>query len=210
VSINCLVLGESGTGKTCSLRNLPAETTAIIQTLKKPMPFRANELSKKARVADEVQNMLGMITSAVAAGNKIVIVDDAQFLMAHEFFRRADEKGFDKFSQLGANAVRLLRSSLDFADDVRVYFLWHTEIADGRTKAKTIGKLIDDKYTVEGAFSIVLRTLVTDEGYFFSTKNSGFDTVKTPYGMFDNQYIPNDLKAVDDAIVAYYGIGGVE
>ena len=89
----------------------------------------------------------------------------------------------------------------------RVYFLSHTDTDEsGRTRAKTIGKLLNEKITVEGLLTIVLRTAVINGSYVFSTRNSGADTVKTPMDMFVDEHIPNDLAAVDAAIVAYYGL----
>ena len=94
-------------------------------------------------------------------------------------------------------------------DDKIVYFLHHTETdANGREKAKTIGRMLDEKITVEGMFTIVLKTVVQDGKYLFQTHNSGQDTVKSPMGMFEGDYIENDLAAVDKAIREYYDIGG--
>ena len=87
-----------------------------------------------------------------------------------------------------------------------VYFLMHTDVSDdGRIRAKTIGKMLNEKITLEGLFTIVLRTSVTDGVYSFRTVNSGSDTVKAPMGMFDAALIDNDLKAVDTIIREYYG-----
>ena len=92
--------------------------------------------------------------------------------------------------------------------DVIVYFLHHTETDGntGRIKAKTIGKMLDNYVTLEGKFTIVLKTVVKDGQYYFSTQNNGMDTVKSPMGMFEEELIVNDLKMVDDTIREYYGI----
>jgi hypothetical protein len=92
-------------------------------------------------------------------------------------------------------------------DHKRVYFLSHIDRdPQGNEKVKTIGKLLDEKITVEGLFTIVLKTSVRDGKYFFTTHNSGSDTVKTPLGMFTEELIPNDLDAVDTVICSYFGI----
>lgn len=204
MSVNCLVIGESGTGKSTSLRNLPLDNTAIIQVVAKPLPFRA---SFKTKVAGSIDLVISMIQGAVGAGRKIIVIDDVQYLLVGEFMSRAKEKGYDKFTDLGLNVWKLLQASLALPADVRIYLLWHTEFhPDGRIKAKTVGKMLDEKVTIEGMFSIVLRTCVQDGAYSFITQNQGNDTTKSPYGMFGSALIPNDLAKVDAAICDYYGI----
>ena len=91
--------------------------------------------------------------------------------------------------------------------DKIVYFLAHVERdANGNEKMKTIGKLLDEKITIEGLFTIVLKTVVQDRHYQFATQTNGQDTVKTPMGMFGDLLIENDLKMVDSTIREYYGI----
>ena len=138
----------------------------------------------------------------------VVVIDDFQYVMSNEFMRRSDEKGFEKFTDIGRNAWNVLRAATDLADNRRVYILAHTATDDlGRTKLKTIGKLLDEKITPEGMVTTVLRTVVRDGQYFFATQNSGSDTTKSPMGLFDDLLIPNDLAAVDAAICDYYQIG---
>lgn len=208
MSINCLIIGESGTGKSTSMRNLKPEKTAIIQTVGKPLPFRDRGLA--AKVAPTVDQAIDMMHRAVQSGREIIIIDDVQYQMAGEFMNRSKERGFDKFTDIGANMWRLLQTTLGMPQHVRVYLLWHAENYDGRVKAKTIGKMIDEKITLEGMFSIVLRTYVKDGVYSFLTQNSGNDTVKSPFQMFDSVLIPNDLVKVDEAICSYYQLGKPE
>jgi hypothetical protein len=138
---------------------------------------------------------------------KVIVLDDFQYVMANEFMRRSQEVGFQKFSDIGRNAWDILNAATNLPDDVRVYILGHSVSDDyGHTKCKTIGKLLDDKITVEGMFSLVLKTVVQGGEYSFATHNSGTDTIKTPMGMFEDDNIPNDLAAVDAAITAYYEI----
>ncbi|MDE9448107.1 ATP-binding protein, partial [Xenorhabdus bovienii] len=141
-------------------------------------------------------------------GKTTIIVDDFQYLMANEFMRRSEEKSFDKFTEIGSHAWNVIDNAIrQTPDNLRIYFLSHTEETQiGKVKMKTIGKMLDEKITVEGMFTIVLKTLVKDGQYFFTTQNSGFDTVKSPMGLFDSFEIENDLKAVDDAICEYYNL----
>ncbi|STZ82997.1 Uncharacterised protein [Bergeriella denitrificans] len=127
--------------------------------------------------------------------------------MANEFFRRSHEKGFEKFAEIGRLAFDIINLAQSLPDHIRVYFLWHTETdAFGKTKAKTVGKMLDEKYTPEGVFTIALKTVVNQGQYQFATRNSGNDTVKAPIGMFEHELIDNDLAEVDRAICDFYDI----
>lgn len=202
MGIGVMVLGESGTGKSTSLRNFSSEEVSIINVEGKPFPFK----SQFKRVvntdnATQITNLLRQTKS------KIVVIDDAQYIMANEFMRRSSERGFDKFTEIGVNFFNVIDVVKTLPTETIVYFLMHTEeTSTGTVKAKTIGKMLDEKISIEGKFSIVLKTKVQDGRYCFSTQNSGYDTVKTPMGMFNQVLIDNDLKAVDTAIRQYYGL----
>jgi hypothetical protein len=125
--------------------------------------------------------------------------------MANEYMRRSDERGYDKFTEIAKNFWELITMVASLPHDKVVYFLSHIETdATGKEKIKTIGKMLDEKITVEGLFTIVLKTKVQDGKYSFSTQNNGNDTVKSPIGMFSATEIDNDLKAVDVAVREYY------
>lgn len=212
MSIATLIIGESGTGKSTSLRNLDPANTLLIQVIKKPLPFRSAGWSyfdreKKAGnifVTDQWNEILAI---ARKTQRKIIVIDDFQYMLANEFMRRSDERGFDKFTEIGRHAWEVITELSKLADDVRVYILSHSnESENGTVKMKTIGKLLDEKIAPEGMFTIVLRTVVSDGNYQFSTVNSGSDVVKSPIDMFEEHRIDNDLLAVDSAIRAYYGI----
>lgn|SRR5574337_37540 len=208
MSIAAFILGESGTGKTTSLRNLKPAETLLIQSIKKPLPFRS---SGWAYVSKDGGNMIVSDQSAtiISAMQKtrrpVIILDDYQYILANEFMRRTEERGYDKFTEIGRHAWDILCAAAALPDHVRVYILSHTETSEsGRIKAKTIGRMLDEKITLEGMFSIVLRTSVINGQYLFSTRNNGHDTTKTPLGLFEQEHIDNDLSSVDAAIVDYY------
>lgn len=211
MSIATMVLGESGTGKSASMRMLLPEETMLIQVVRKPLPFRASNWAYRTKgVAGNIfhtDDWSRVIDYMTKTARKVIVLDDFQYLLANEFMRRSDEKGFDKFTDIGRHAWEVLNAAANLPDDVRVYILAHTQTDDfGHTKAKTIGKLLDEKITIEGLFSIVLRTHAQGGQYQFSTRNSGSDTVKSPMGLFDDDLIDNDLAAVDAKICDYYGI----
>ena len=200
------VMGESGTGKSTSLRNFQKGEASVINVSKKPLPFRHTlSVFKK----DNYQEVQAMIKRAQA---KSVVIDDAQYLMAFEYMHRAKEKGYEKFTDIGANFFNLTQTATALPDDKIIYFLFHIErTKDGNEKCKTIGQLLDEKITLEGLFTIVLKTVVLLDGnnqrqFCFATVNNGSDTVKTPMGMFTEPLIPNDLKVVDTVIREYYGM----
>ncbi|HHF5434777.1 ATP-binding protein [Haemophilus influenzae] len=212
MSIATLILGESGTGKSTSLRNFNPEKTLLIQVIQKPLPFRPKGwqiYNKEARkgnivVTDNADQICRIIEKT---GSEIIVIDDYQYIMANEFMRRGTEKGYDKFTDIGVNAWKVCDLATKLPPNKRVYILAHTQSDDyGRTKIKTIGKMLDEKITLEGMFTICLRTAVKDGMYQFSTQNNGSDTVKSPMGLFDKPFIDNDLALIDGIICDYYGI----
>ena len=206
MSISTIILGESGTGKTTSIRNLNPDEVALIQVIKKPLPFRSTGWTPY--VTDNWEKIIKGMNLAVEKGRKIIVIDDFQYVMANEFMRRSQERGFDKFTEIGNHAWEIFNVAGTLPDDVRVYLLSHTQESDnGTVKLKTIGKMLDEKITPEGMFTIVLRTVVSDGQHFFRTRNSGNDTVKSPIGLFETDIIDNDLAFVDKEICNYYSIG---
>ena len=202
MGVPVLILGESGTGKSASLRNFKADDLKVINVANKPLPFK-NKFESIS--SDDYRTVIYEIEMTK---KKVIVIDDAQYLMANEFMRRATERGFDKFTEIAQSFWNLVNTVKDLPDDTIVYFLAHIERdANGNEKIKTIGKLLDEKITVEGMFTIVLKTNVTDGVYSFLTQNNGHDTVKSPILMFSSYAIDNDLKFVDEKIRNYYELG---
>lgn len=197
-----LVLGYSGSGKSSSMRNFEPDKLTLVNVNGKYLPFRG-AFNEKLN-SDNYQDIIRFIKNAKT---KTIVVDDSQYLLANEFMRRGNEKGYDKFTEIGNHFWNLIRSVEALAGDVIVYFLHHIESTDdGRLKAKTVGKMLDEKINVEGMFSIVIRTDVSEDGYQFATQSDGCDPCKTPIGMFSEPMIPNDLRLVDETIRTYYGL----
>lgn len=217
MSIATMILGQSGTGKTASLRNLNPVDVLLIQAVKKPLPFRAIGWGPCTKGTPDgstiVTDNAHTIVGAMQRTHKpIIVIDDFQYILANEFMRRVldNETGnsaFAKYNEIARNAWDILMCAGKLADTTRVYILSHTQQDEsGHVKAKTIGKLLDEKITLEGLLTIVMRTTVINGQYLFSTQNNGMDTVKTPMQMFDSEHIENDLATVDKTVCEYYNL----
>ena len=203
MAVLVMIYGQSGTGKSTSLRNFTNDEVAVINVSGKPLPFRSKLTTYDTDNYAKISSALGKIE------RKSIVIDDATYLMVNEFMRTAKVAGYQKYTDMAVNFNSLVAQASQLANDKIVYFLGHSALKeDGTEHFKTIGKMLDNYVTVEGKFTIVLKTVVQDGKYYFSTHNSGQDTVKSPLGMFEDNYVDNDLKAVDTIIREYYGIGG--
>ena len=200
-----LIMGESGTGKSTSIRNCDPEITAIINPVGKPLPFRGSKKFATLNGETDADKICDFMREQASAGKKIIIVDDFQYVLAVPYMNRIKETGWDKYNDFGSNYFNIIDICNELPSDVCVYYMTHCETLDnGLTTVKLIGKLLREKITVEGLFTIVLKTGTSEGKYFFFTQNSGKDTVKSPLGMFDSFSIDNDLAYVDAKIRNYY------
>lgn len=218
MGIPVAIIGESGSGKTYSIKNLNPEEVGIFLCEKNRLPFKKEFNTYKVRnmkvERDGVESVARQ--SAVIQGllrksrefKKAYVIDDSQYIMANEFFDRAGESGYQKFVDIGSNfrdLVHLVNNELP--DNVIVYFLHHpeTDANTGKQKAKTIGRMLDEKLTLEGCFDIVLFAKTDGREHWFQTQSDGTNTAKSPEDMFPEK-IPNDLALVDKTIREYYNI----
>ena len=200
-----LIMGESGTGKSTSIRNCDPEITAIVNPVGKPLPFRGSKKFTTLNGETDAEKICDFMRTQAKAGKKIIIVDDFQYILAIPYMNRIKETGWDKYNDFGANYFCIIDVCSELPEDVCVYYLTHCEtLENGLTTVKLIGKLLREKITVEGLFTIVLKTGTSEGKYYFFTQNSGKDTVKSPLGMFDAFSIENDLAYVDTKIRNYY------
>lgn len=197
-----LILGETGSGKSYSIKNLNPDEVGIFAVEKSYLPFKKDfKVAKHATY----QTIMSVLKNPSL---KTYIIDDSQYLMVNEMFDRAKDTGYGKFTDIALafrNLIHYINHNLP--DDVIVYFLHHTEQDSntGKIKAKTVGKMLDNQLTVEGCFNIALLCSVEGAEHFFITQSDGYTTAKSPEGMFDIR-IPNDLAAVDESIREYYGL----
>lgn len=196
-----LVLGKSGSGKSTSLRNFERGEIGIYNVLGKPLPFRhgrdllqVNQAGYNAIISGLRQNNL-----------RAYAVDDSTYLMQNENFLRARETGYGKFTEMAQHFQELLLAAAATSDDTIVYLLHHVdENADGSEKVKTVGKMLDEKYCIEGACPVVIDCRVVDGRHVFVTENDGTNLAKAPIDALPAT-LDNDLKAVDTALREYWG-----
>lgn len=199
MGIPILILGESGSGKSASLRNFEPEEVGIFNVASKPLPFR-----KKMKKVDKpsYEKIKGVLKDPKL---KAYVIDDSQYLMCFEMFDKVKETGYGKFTDCAKHFYDLVKFIIDVTpEDCIVYFLHHTETTEtGKIKAKTQGKMLDNQLTLEGLFSIVLMCVTDGKSHKFITQSDGFTTAKSPMEMLPAE-MDNDLKAVDTAIREYY------
>lgn len=200
MGIAVLILGASGSGKSTSLRNFKKGEIGIFNIANKPLPFRGSLDLVNCPSYDTIRSTLKKNNL------KAYAIDDSQYLMVFEEFNRAKETGYGKFTDMAQNFYNLVQTAIrETSPDTIVYFLHHTDIDEtGRIKAKTVGKMIDSKLTLEGLFPIVLLTGTDGSNYWFETQSDGYTTTKSPLGMFEDKRIDNDLKMVDTTIREYW------
>jgi hypothetical protein len=222
------IYGESGTGKSTSLRNMNPATTFILSTTGKPLPFRAwKSKYKKFTINKETKEVSGnyfvhsnweqilkilKIINTKMPHIKTVVLDDMQYILSYEFVDRATETGYTKFSELAQHLMEILRYSEQMREDCTMCFLTHSENVgteiDPKYVIKTVGKLLAEKVTLEGLFTYIFCTKVEegDDGkmqYKLITNNDGRCLAKTPMDMFEDMEIDNDLNKILEVIDKY-------
>ena len=188
----------------------------IVNVVCKPLPFRGYKAKYKPLSTDgsegnyyatddyfSIIRILKLINEK-RLDIKYLIIDDFGYTIMNSFMRKAHEKGYQKFTDIGVNAFNIFESIFNLRENLFCFVMMHTEIdTHGTYKPKTIGKLIDDKVCIEGKFTNIFHSLVVDGNYKFLTNNDGLHMAKTPMDMFDNLHIDNDLLMIVKTISDY-------
>lgn len=200
-SVPILLIGASGSGKSTSLRNFKKEEVAVVNVLGKPLPFKSDINAPKC---DDYNVILKSIANT---DKKIIVIDDSNYLITNEFMNKSSVKGYDKYNDMANNFWNLINGIKNIEGGKRIYIIMHEDTDEnGYVKPKTIGKLLDDKCNIQGLFTICIRSMFENGNYIFRLKTNGQDCVKTPFGMFENDTMENDLKAFDEVVKEYYEI----
>lgn len=194
-----MVLGKSGAGKSTSLRNFEADEIGIFNVAGKPLPFR-KRLPKADRCGyRDIAAMLAKNDLRAYA------VDDSTYLMQFDNFARANDSGYQKFTDIAVSFERLLEAAMATDENTVVYFLHHPDEDErGNVRPKSVGKMLNEKLCIEGLFPIVIGCEVRDGKHVFSVEADERGIAKAPMGMFEKDVFENDLKAVDTAIREYW------
>ena len=206
------IMGESGSGKTTSMRNLDPKTTLYIDCDKKGLSWKGwktqyNKENKNYIVSDDVDfvtNTIQMISNNENFQHiKVVVIDTINALMIADEMRRMKEKGYDKWQDLAFSVYTLIDKALTFRDDLTIIFVAHTQTdrEDSGyifTHIKTSGKKLD-KIVLESKFSTVLLCKNIDGEHKFETKANN-STAKIPMGTIDEALIDNDIVPVIKAL----------
>lgn len=202
------IMGESGSGKTTSMRNLDPKTTYYIDSDKKGLAWKgwkqqySKELKNYSKTdrPDMVMALLKQIdTSASAKHIKTIVIDTINGIMVADEMRRCKEKGYDKWQDLAQSVYDIVDYALISRDDLTVIFVAHTQTDHDDsgytfTRIKTNGKKLD-KICLESKFPVVLLAKSRDGEYLFET-HANMSTAKSPMGAFDEAEIPNDVTTV--------------
>lgn len=193
------VLGQPGTGKSTSLRNLKKEEIGYISVTGKELPFKTDIRPVVAKTAKQVAALV------TKSSKPIIVIDDVNYLFTFQVFGRSQEKDqFQVFRDIGNDFYQLVEAITNKDTDQNIYLFGHIELNDKNlVQLKTAGKTIRDNIAPEGLTNIVFESVVDLSDFVFRVKSDG-SGVKSPIDMFDTETIPNDLKVVNEKINKYY------
>ena len=213
MSKTILIMGESGSGKTTSMRNLNPETTFYIDADKKGLNWKGwksqYNAENKNYIATSKANDIKVLLDKINTEQtqiQTVVIDTLNGVMIDDEFARMKEKGFDKWQDMAYSIYDIISIANTLRENLTIIFVMHSQTERDDTgfyftRAKTSGKKLD-KVVVESKFSTVLLAKCLDGKYIFETKNNN-STVKTPLGAFDTDFIENDILKVLEALKDY-------
>lgn len=206
-----LVYGKSGSGKSRSLKNFAEDEILFVNVISKRLPFQ-----KKFNYELKTMDYNKIKDKLLKMPCKVAVIDDAGYLMTNTFMNghsnpKSGSSVYDLFNTIGDDFWNLIQFiKFNLPEDVRVYIMMHEISNDiGEVKVRTIGKMLDEKVCIEGMFTVCLHCMTNGTRHYFKTQGGSNDIAKSPEDMFELE-IENDLKAVDNRIVEFYGFGGEE
>lgn len=205
-----LIMGESGSGKTTSMRNLNPKTTFYIDCDKKGLSWKGwRKQYNKENGNYWASSNAGAITqtlvkiSAEKPQIKTIVIDTLNWVMIDDEFKRMKEKGYDKWQDLAFSVKEMVAMGQQLREDMTVIFTAHTQTERDDsgfafTRMKTSGKKLD-KISIESMFTTVLLAKCVDGKYLFETQSDN-STAKSPMGAFEDKEIDNDITKVIKAL----------
>lgn len=199
-----IILGDSGSGKTASMRNLPEGSAVVMSATGKEFSFVNKNKIKMAKVGyAEILKTIPVVKEPV------IVIDDANYLMTFENMSRSKEAGWDKFTDMAIHFFEVFDAIIKKDSNQVFYIMAHGELSEstGQRQIKTIGKMLSEKIVLEGLSNIVLEARYDElDGYVFTTSRTDSRSAsKSPMGMFTEKQMPNDLYEVDKQIRQFYG-----
>lgn len=219
-----LLVGKTGTGKTTSIRTLDPKETVILRVINRTLPFKFEGVYGREQknmfstpTYEEVLKALAWCDKQPNVKN--IVITDGTYIIRQEYFKLANQKGYDKYTGFAVHMQQILKAIQDLRSDIKVFMEYHVENVVNENgvieyKPSTVGKLLDSQYNILENVDIVLFTNLKYEDneihYGFITnrmldRNGAEIPAKSPIGMFDELFIPNDLAQVAQKIDEYYG-----
>lgn len=205
------IMGESGSGKTTSMRTLDPNSTYYFDCDGKGLAWKGwksqyNENKKNyfcTRDIPKIERTI-MKISTEKQDVKTVVVDTLNTAMADKEVKGMKENGYGKWIDLTQFVWNLVETAGGLRDDLTVIFVMHSETVRDDfgyafTRIRTNGRKME-KLVLESLFNVVLLAKRTDEGrYVFETQTKN-STAKSPMGAFETFEIDNDIQSVLTAL----------
>jgi len=209
------IIGESGSGKSTSIRTLNPQETYIINICNKDLPFPGSASMYQEKSENNPGNLffsneyriVGKLVDAISERRpeiKTLIIDDFGYLITHQIFASATDKGYDRFTLIAKCLHEFLEKLQMTRQDLYIFLMWHTDQEENKVKLKSFGKMIDSHSKPEGMPAIILHTQIVDGKFKFLTQNDGVHLAKSPLTMFEDTLIDNDLKIIIERMKQFY------
>lgn len=203
-----IILGDSGSGKTASLRNLPEGSAVVMSATGKEFSFENKNKIKLAKVG-----YAEIIKNIPLIKEPIVVLDDANYLMTFENMARSKELGYSKFTDMAVHFYEIFDAMSKKDSEQIFYIMTHSDTNEttGRREMKTVGKMLSEKIVLEGLTNVVIESSYNDlDGYMFTTTRADAKSAaKSPMGMFPEKQMPNDLLELDKLARKFYGFAPI-
>ena len=219
-----LICGKTGTGKTSAIRTLNPTETVILRVINRTLPFKYTGIYSKENknlfFTPTHESILQALAWANAQPNvKNIVITDGTYIIRQEFFKKAQQTGYQKFTEFAMHMQQILKAIQDCREDIKVFMEYHVDVVVNENgaveyKPSTVGKLLDSQYNILENVDIVLFANPQYEDktikYGFITnrmldRNGAEIPAKSPMGMFEDSFIPNDLAYVVQKVDEYYG-----